>query len=308
MDEHLLNIVRSCRKDGQSYQTLKQIVEILQDERDHFQRYLDLVERVVQNDSEAVMITETTSGESESVIAYVNAGFTRMTGFGREEVVGLTPRILHGKRTDPSIQFQMSQKLAEGESFFGETINYRKDGSDFVNLWDVHPLKNRDGKVTHWISYLQDVTEKRSLERQFQRTMFEWDSLSEENRVIAIDLDRDGRFIATSSAFRDMIQCNREELESLRLQDLLSEEESALFSAIIGETAITDLRDHKVDLTLVTGQSRNLDVTAHISRISNVERGFRIRFSNRSLHRRIDQALVALQQRPLQLNGRLSMV
>src|SRR5690625_6631241 len=45
MDEHILSIVRRCSRDEQSYQTLKQIVDILQGERNHYRRYLDLLDR-----------------------------------------------------------------------------------------------------------------------------------------------------------------------------------------------------------------------------------------------------------------------
>src|SRR5690625_1427960 len=182
MDEHILSIVRSCSRDEQSYQTLKQIVNILQGERDHYRKYMDLLERAVRNDYEAIMITEASFEGSDPVIAFVNEGFSRMTGFGREEVAGLTPRILHGKKTDQSVLHQMRQKLMDGESFFGETVTYRRDGTEFVNQWDVHPLKDQGGEITHWVSYQQDVTQQRALEQHYNSRKREWDNLSEDRK------------------------------------------------------------------------------------------------------------------------------
>src|SRR5690625_7366566 len=105
-----------------------------------------------------------------------------MTGFGREEVAGLTPRILHGKKTDQSVLRQMRQKLMDGESFFGETVTYRRDGTEFVNQWDVHPLKDQGGESTHGVAYQQDVTQQRALGQHHNRRRRKEDNPTEAPR------------------------------------------------------------------------------------------------------------------------------
>lgn len=58
--------------------------------------------------------------------------------------------MLQGEKTDRAILDRLKRRLIEGQAFFGHTINYRKDGSEFINQWDIHPLINAEGEVTHW--------------------------------------------------------------------------------------------------------------------------------------------------------------
>ena len=305
MDEHILSIVRSCSRDEQSYQTLKQIVNILQGERDHYRKYMDLLERAVRNDYEAIMITEASFEGSDPVIAFVNEGFSRMTGFGREEVAGLTPRILHGKKTDQSVLHQMRQKLMDGESFFGETVTYRRDGTEFVNQWDVHPLKDQGGEITHWVSYQQDVTQQRALEQHYNSRKREWDNLSEELRNITALLDSEGRLLEATPAFRDLIQSGSGELEHLRFQDLLFDSDRSRISDLFDEVKKFGAQGLEFNLTLITSQNKRVEVSACASMIRrDGEARIHIRFRNSGLRQRVDELLQAARHRSLKLNGR----
>src|SRR5690625_7801363 len=48
--------------------------------------------------------------------------------------------------------------MNKGLSFHGETVARRKDGSEFLLQWDIHPLTNHDGKITQWVAYQAEVT------------------------------------------------------------------------------------------------------------------------------------------------------
>ncbi|WP_410959564.1 PAS domain-containing protein, partial [Salmonella sp. SAL4432] len=64
-------------------------------------------------------------------IIYVNATFTRITGYSFEEAFGQTPRFLQGPATDQKAVQQLLQALAQNQPGQAELINYRKDGSPF---------------------------------------------------------------------------------------------------------------------------------------------------------------------------------
>lgn len=115
-------------------------------------------------------------------IVYVNRAFTRMTGYQPEEVVGQTPRLFQGPGTDRAVLDRMRRRLAEGRTFAGETVNYRKDGTAFVLAWTVSPIRDPQGTLVNWISTQHDVTERRRLERE---TL---DISAREQRRIAGDL------------------------------------------------------------------------------------------------------------------------
>src|SRR5262249_41184276 len=71
--------------------------------------------------------------------------------------------------TDRAVLNRVRQDLSGGRSFHGETINYRKDGSEFYLDWDVAPLQNEEGKITHFVSIQRDSSERRRLEEQLRQ-------------------------------------------------------------------------------------------------------------------------------------------
>jgi PAS domain S-box-containing protein len=91
-----------------------------------------------------------------------------MTGYARAEVIGETPRILHGPKTDRAQLDRLRHQLSLEQPFDGETINYRKDGSEYVIEWYIVPLRDTAGKITHWMAIQRDVTERKVLEEQLR--------------------------------------------------------------------------------------------------------------------------------------------
>ena len=119
--------------------------------------------------SEAVVITTTQLDPPGPEIVYVNEGFCRMTGYTAEEVVGKTPRILQGPKTDRAELDRLRRHLSRGEPFDGgEAINYRKDGSEYVVNWHIVPLRDDAGEVTHWLAGQLDVTKRAALEERLR--------------------------------------------------------------------------------------------------------------------------------------------
>lgn len=74
------------------------------------------------------------------LIVYVNPAFERLTGWPRDEVLGQSPRILQRPKTDDGIFRDLGERLDRGEAWLGQTINYRKDGSEFVMERSIVPI------------------------------------------------------------------------------------------------------------------------------------------------------------------------
>ncbi len=127
---------------------------------------LRLTQQALSQLRESVIITDAQIEEPGPHIVYVNAAFTRMTGWLPEEVVGRNPRLLQGPKTTRKTLDRLRSKMETGESFTGEDINYRKDGSEFYIDWYIEPLRNAQGEISYFVAVQRDVTERKELEAQ----------------------------------------------------------------------------------------------------------------------------------------------
>jgi PAS domain S-box-containing protein len=100
---------------------------------------------------ESIMVTEASSDHKNSVIIYVNQAFSNMTGYSADEVIGKTPGLLQGPKTERGVKERLSDDLKNNRIFHGDTINYRKDGSAFIIEWKISPVMDGD-EVTHYVA------------------------------------------------------------------------------------------------------------------------------------------------------------
>jgi PAS domain S-box-containing protein len=110
----------------------------------------------------AVIITDA-RGRTE----WVNEGFTRITGFTLEELLGRKPgELLQGAGTDPRGVEAMRQAIHRGEGITVELLNYGKSGRPYWNLIEIQPVRDEQGQLVQFVAIESDVTARRELEQQ----------------------------------------------------------------------------------------------------------------------------------------------
>jgi two-component system sensor histidine kinase/response regulator len=98
----------------------------------------------------------------EHRIEWVNASFTRITGYALEEVRGQTPRLLHGGSTDPKAVEHMRQCLARGEGFVEDVLNYRKNGDPYWARVEVSPFGKDVNEPDGFLGIHSDISQVKS--------------------------------------------------------------------------------------------------------------------------------------------------
>ncbi|MBW4626800.1 MAG: response regulator [Brasilonema octagenarum HA4186-MV1] len=130
------------------------------------------MESVVVNANDGIVITEAEPiNLPGSRILYINQAFTRTTGYSLEEVLGKTPRILQGPKTNRATLDKIRKTLEQWEAGVFELINYRKDGSEFWVEMSVVPVADETGWYTHWISIQRDITERKRVEETLSQLL-----------------------------------------------------------------------------------------------------------------------------------------
>ena len=115
---------------------------------------------VLENLRRGIMVTDVTlEGPDGPRIIYVNRAWLKMTGYGRDDLRGKTPRILQGEHTDHAVVGLLKQKLLNREVFHGQTWNYRKDGEPFLMNWHCYSIFGERGKPIYYVAEQEDVTE-----------------------------------------------------------------------------------------------------------------------------------------------------
>jgi PAS domain S-box-containing protein len=116
--------------------------------------------------------------QDDAPIVLANQAFLDLTGYSAEEVLGRNCRFLQGPGTSSANLEQIRRGLAEGDDVEVELVNYRKDGSSFINQLAISPVLADDGTLLYYFGSQKDVTEKRRaqlLEETERRLLMEVD-------------------------------------------------------------------------------------------------------------------------------------
>ena len=115
-----------------------------------------LLAKAVDQSVDGIIIAD--ARKPDLPLVYVNVGFEKMTGYSSREVLGKNCRFLQGEdRAQPSIEV-MREAVKNGESCVVMLRNFRKDGTLFWNEFNMSPVRDAAGVVTHFIGVLKDVT------------------------------------------------------------------------------------------------------------------------------------------------------
>jgi PAS domain S-box-containing protein len=119
--------------------------------------------QLVEQSPNSIIITDLNGN-----IEYVNEAFTSNTGYTQDEAMQKNPRILQSGRTPLKSYEEIWEALPRGLSWKGEFINRRKDGSEFIEFAIVAPIRQADGRITHYMAIKEDITAKKELARELE--------------------------------------------------------------------------------------------------------------------------------------------
>jgi PAS domain S-box-containing protein len=121
----------------------------------------ELLIQSLESTRDAVMITDL-----QGTIIHVNSALEKLTGFGRQELLGQTPRLLKSGIHPTEFYARMWRTVLNREAWQGEVTNRRKDGTLFPASITISPIEDPQGRLTHFVGIMRDVTDHKALERQ----------------------------------------------------------------------------------------------------------------------------------------------
>jgi diguanylate cyclase (GGDEF)-like protein/PAS domain S-box-containing protein len=125
--------------------------------------------------------------QADHPVIYSNPAFEALTGYSSAELLGRNLRFLQREDRDQDGRHRLREALGRDEPCRVLLRNYRKDGKMFWNEMTVLPLKNAEGRVSHFAGHHRDAGERLRMDPKLAR-----DSLSGAHQPTSIAV-RDDR-------------------------------------------------------------------------------------------------------------------
>jgi PAS domain S-box-containing protein len=139
------------------------LLNMLEDQQ-QIESQLRQLSQAVEQSPVAVAITDT-----EARIEYVNQAFVDVSGYSFDELRGQNPSMLQSGLT-PKMQYEaMWAALQRGESWSGQLINRKKNGDVYYEFAVISPIRQPDGRLTHYLAVKQDVTERKHIVEELEQ-------------------------------------------------------------------------------------------------------------------------------------------
>jgi diguanylate cyclase (GGDEF)-like protein/PAS domain S-box-containing protein len=116
---------------------------------------VDIWRSFVDSSPDGVAVSD--ASQPDYPVVYVNAAFTQLTGYTASAVLGTNLRTLQGEDRNQEARQRMKEAIERDETCRVLIRNYRPDGTLFWNETLLQPLKNTEGKITHWVAYCRDA-------------------------------------------------------------------------------------------------------------------------------------------------------
>lgn len=123
---------------------------------------------LIDKSGDALIVTDADLEYPGPRILSVNQSFLDDSGYSANEILGKSPRILQGEKTDKDTLKRLKSLLKAGLPFHGTLVNYNKAGEEYVVNLTVTPVKDKFGRISNFISLQRNVTKEIKIFQKFQ--------------------------------------------------------------------------------------------------------------------------------------------
>ena len=104
----------------------------------------------------------------DNPIVFSNDAFLKLTGYGRDELLGRNCRFLQGPETDRGSVQKVRDAVEAQTDISVDLLNYRKDGTTFWNALYISPVVDAEGVLQFFFASQLDISSRKDAERSIQ--------------------------------------------------------------------------------------------------------------------------------------------
>ena len=162
---------------------------------------------IAEHGADAIVVTGV-----NGLVEWANKSFKNLSGYTLPEMIGKKPGdVLQGPDTDPTTVANIRQALHDRRQIRTEILNYTKSGVPYWIELNITPIFDEKGKHTHFMSVERDVTERKRLEEQTQRSIV----LEETRRLERKNLSQSNEWLYAAKSTDELLKVVEKSMRAL---------------------------------------------------------------------------------------------
>ncbi|MBW7882505.1 MAG: PAS domain S-box protein, partial [Caldilineaceae bacterium] len=180
-------------------------------ERRRADEELRKLKRAVEQSTHVVVITDT-----NGTIEYVNPAFSVVTGYSAEEAIGQNARLLKSGFHPVEFYQQLWGVILAGEIWEGEFCNRKKGGETFWERCTITPVKDKDGRISHFVALKEDITERKRRAALLRESELRYRLLAENMSDVVTTINFAGQLTYASPSIEQLVGYTPDEVLALQ--------------------------------------------------------------------------------------------
>ena len=217
--------------------TAQKLAEI---EREETLDRLRLQSVAMNSAASAIVITD-----ARGVIQWANPAFAAITGYAVRDAIGQKPSLLKSGRHPDEFYQKLWGTISAGDVWQGEFHNRRKDGSLFHEEACISPVRNSEGRITHFVAVKTDITQRKRLDQEKDDALGYIQTLMTASPIGIITFNASGQTLSANETAAQLVGTTTEMMQQQNFRELDSWKTSGLLAL--------------ADLALATGQEQSMD-------------------------------------------------
>ncbi|MGD8552998.1 MAG: PAS domain S-box protein [Anaerolineales bacterium] len=158
--ETLVDQIAAAIDNARLYETVQRELK----ERERAEAQMRMQTLALESAANAIVITN-----REGIVLWSNKAFTELTGYSAQEIKNQQIGILNSSKEDESVFADLWETILNGETWQGELVNRRKDGTLYIEEQTITPVCDEHGEVSHFVAIKQDITKRREAEERIRQ-------------------------------------------------------------------------------------------------------------------------------------------
>ncbi|MDP1857528.1 MAG: PAS domain S-box protein, partial [Gemmatimonadaceae bacterium] len=201
---------------GHREQRLRALTRHLEEMVEERTAQLRLQGIIVEAASNAILVTD-----HLEKIEWVNAAYSRVTGYPRKELLGRSFLEVRSHEHDDQFQEEIRRAVMSGGTWHGEIVDRRKDGSRYTSERSITPVLGADNRLTHVVTVFQDITERKQAQLETERQRRYFETLFEASPVAIALVSADFSIQTCNPAFERLFGYRQEEIVGRNIDALI---------------------------------------------------------------------------------------